>query len=298
MIFIDANSLGFAATAANNLRAGSVETGGVFGFLRSLRSIRQDFAGPIYILWDGQSWRHDVFPEYKANRKANSKLVAIKDSWKPQRKLLAKILTTLPVTQMSASNMEADDLAAKMTRKATEIGKSVVLVSGDKDWLQLVSDTVAWYDPIRDRRVQIGDFFTFTGYSTPEQFIQAKALTGDAGDNIPGVGGIGDVAAKYILDNYGTVGCMLRAARASRDDFNGLPKKYQDFIDRNDKQHIFYRNLGLVDLSHSAIPPMNDMKVIKGQYDEDRFVDFCGELAFNQIIRDLDSWIRPFLHYK
>ncbi len=67
-----------------------------------------------------------------------------------------------------------------MTKKLAKAGQRVKLITGDKDWLQMVQSGVVWFDPIRDRECNMPNFFEFTGYRTPEQFLDGKALMGDS----------------------------------------------------------------------------------------------------------------------
>jgi DNA polymerase I len=293
MILVDGNSLGFAATAAHDLHAGTVQTGGVWGFLGYLRDIRETFGGKMYVLWDGHSWRYEESPEYKGTRTTNPKLVEIKERWKPQRKLVAKMLATIGVSQLQSMNMEADDLAGRTCEK--QAGRDIALISGDKDWCQLVNEHVTWVDPIRRRRATPSNLKEIVGYDTAWQFIQAKALTGDKSDNIHPVGGLGDKAAEFIFERFGSVQGMLNEAALSREAFNSLPKKYQSFVDDPQKIDSYHRNLRLVWLNHPNLPAAQKPLAIKSTFNRERFCDLCGELAFTQILRDADAWAAPFL---
>lgn len=294
MVIIDLNSLGFAATAANSeLRAGSVHTGGVYGTLQSLREHRTQFAGKMIVTHDGKSWRYDEYPEYKGNRKTNPKLVEIKEKWRPQKKMVAQFLSCMGVQQLLSANMEADDLAARIV--ASQPNRDTVLVTGDGDWKQLISEHVVWFDPIRTRRITHDTFKEYTGYDTTWQFIQAKALTGDQGDNIPGVGGLGPKAAEFIFERFGSVQGMLNEANTNRAAFDGLERKYQAFVDSEEKIEAYRRNLRLVWLNHPGLPAAVKPQIIKGSWDKAKFVEMAQELSFLSILRDVDAWVAPFL---
>lgn len=300
MIIVDLNSVGFAATAANaELRAGSTNTGGVFGTLRTLRDVRTQFNGKMVILHDGRSWRYDEYPEYKGNRKVIPELVALKEKWKPQKKLVAQFLARMNVTQMLSENMEADDLAARIVKSHPD--SDITLVTGDGDWRQLISERVMWFNPIggprtkQIARITHHTFKEYTGYDTPWMFVQAKALTGDQGDNIPGVGGLGDKAAEFIFEKFGSVQGMLNEANTNREAFESLHKKYRSFVDSEEKIEAYRRNLRLVWLNHPGLPAAKKPRIIKGSYDADKFADLCGELAFHDIMRNPDAWMEPFI---
>jgi DNA polymerase-1 len=291
MILVDLNSLGFAATAGKKLTAGLLETGGVFGVIQRLREIREDYAGKMICLHDGRSWRYNEFPEYKGNRALNPKLVILKDRWKLQRPIVARILRTMGVAQVVAGNMEADDLAARICRNTPH---PVTLITGDKDWLQLVDNKTIWVDLTHKRRASVHNFVDIAEFKTSWDFVQAKALTGDAGDNVPGVGGIGPTGAKWILDSYGSVESFLTKVRSDPDEFSRLPKKYRVFAEGAEGEERFNRNLRLVWLNHPAIPEAKDKVWSTPHVQRDKFIDLCGELAFHSILREPDKWLRPF----
>lgn len=291
LIALDLNSLGFAATAGTRLSAGDQPTQGIFGVLNRVRHLRETYTGRMIGLWDGRSWRYGEYPEYKANRKANPKLVELKDEWKCQRPFVAKMLRHIGVDQLSADNMEADDLAARLVRRTND---PVILVSGDKDWTALVNERVAWIDLTHKRECRLGNFEEITGCRNPWEYVQAKALCGDAGDNIPGVGGIGPVAARWIMDNSGSVAGLFNdhMLASSRD----WPKKIMDFCASEEKRHAYARNLRLVWLDHPDIPAAIAPKLVRGALDRDAFIDLAAELSFLGVLSDVDGWLVPFQH--
>ena len=90
------------------------------------------------------------------------------------------------IPQVSALNMEADDLGAILNDKFVARGDSVILLTADKDWLQLVGPKTVWRDFLNSRIVTHKSFAEFTGVETVQQFVEVKVLAGDAGDNVPG----------------------------------------------------------------------------------------------------------------
>ena len=285
MLLVDGNSLGFTATAVNDLKSGSMQTGGVYGFLQTLRAARADFPGQMRVLWDGRSWRYEHYPDYKGNRAKVPALVALKQSWKAQKPYVAKLLTHLGVSQMFASNMEADDLAAKIVYA---VPGSHTLITSDKDWCQLVSDRVTWFDPKYKRFCSPSNLKDIVGYNTVADFIQAKALTGDTSDNIKGVGRIGDGYAGLIFERFGSVEGLL----SHKGEFPNKP--IRDFAESEEKQQKYRDNLKLVKLHPSVIPPSENLVIVKGRKNKEAFSDTCAELAFNKFLRDADEWLDFF----
>lgn len=299
-LLIDGSNMMFAATANKvKLHAGGMETQGVYQFLRKLRPTIKMFSmlKPL-VLWDGVSWRSSVFEEYKASReieepanKHERMMAEVRASLKQQKKYLVNALRSLQVTQIQAFNYEADDLAGLLAKRYAD--KTKVMISGDRDWIQLVDRKCMWYDPINTRRVTPKTFEEFTGVPTPEAFLEYKALHGDAGDDIPGVGGIGDKGAKYLLQKYGSVAKYCNRYIEGDDEARGEHKKFTALVEDPDKIERFKRNLILMDLNAKEIPAPVNLRIDKGEFDEDGFRQICRELAFQSILKSPD-WIEPF----
>ena len=299
-VLIDANAIGFAAHNSAKLKAGDLQTQAVFGFLRTLRAMSvQFFDAKLTVLWDGRSWRKDVYEGYKASRDATVKMAAMRDDYKVQRPYISRAVRALGVTQIMALNLEADDLAAILTKFYAEQSQSVILITGDKDWLQLVRPGVIWHDPIRKWSCNHRIFREFTGYENGEKFLQAKALQGDSSDEIPGVGGIGEKAAAAIIGHYGSVEAMfedLGYADAVPAPLKGWKKKVLTFAaDGSEGRRNFERNMRLMTLLDTSVfPKPENMTVTRTPFDREAFVDVCAELAFTTIIKDVDSWEKRF----
>ncbi|AMB48367.1 5'-3' exonuclease H3TH domain-containing protein [Methylobacterium sp. AMS5] len=322
-LLIDANNIGFAATSTTKLTVGDVEVQGVFGGLRMIRVAlaRYPMLKPI-VLWDGATWRKDAFEEYKENRDKSGSVkpyeiaqMAVRESWRKQKPVLGKALSLLGVPQLTAANLEADDWAGILVRRYRALGQRVVLCSGDKDWLQLVQPGVNWWDPIQDKRITSATFSEKIGYMktqkvkqgaglpdliedvewrgvpSPRAFLECKALQGDAGDNIPGVGGVGEKGAIELVIQFGDVKGFFEAVEIQKVK---VPKKLADFCSEPEKRDRFYRNLRLMDLNHPDIPQPERPRLNKGQFDLEAFEEFCKERVFNSITKDIDRWVEPF----
>lgn len=290
-LIIDGNSLGHAAHNATKLTVGSMQTQAIFGMIKSSRLLAEKYRGwRQLVLWDGSAqWRKDIYPEYKGNRKArDEKQAAHKQAYKDQSPFVRKALQILGLRQILVSNLEADDMAGVLTRTATG---EIVLVSGDQDWLQLVRSNVTWFDPIRDYTVGMGNFTEFTGYFSPREFLEGKALMGDTSDNIPGVGGIGEKGAPEFLAQFKSVAGFL----AQCDDGSFVPKKkaHQNLA-KPEGRAAFDRNLRLMNLLDAPNPERDQMIVIKPAYSEANFRALCEKLAFMSILRDFDNFMTPF----
>lgn len=313
---IDGNSLGFAAQSANKLAVAGQQTQAIYGMVRTIRQIvmMHRVLTPI-VLWDGVSWRKSIYPQYKAHRDKEAvtahekKAKADRDAYKSQKKHIARALRHLGVPQMVALNMEADDLAAILTKRYRAEKKKIILISGDKDWLQLVGPGVSWHDPIRDHRVNQGNFNEFTGLANPRQLVELKCLIGEPGDLGPGsgVGGIGDKSGREILHHFGSINGLLNLWIEGKVDpatgaVEGIDpsewkagKKVREFLDESGPgRDIFARNMRLIDLTTTERPKPHGLKLDKGLFDREAFADLCGEFAFKSILKELDTFLEPF----
>lgn len=298
-IVIDGNNIAYAANATRKLHVGDLETQGIYGFLRAIRAAIASYPmlKPI-VLWDGRSWRYEAFPTYKAKRekapetKSEQLLADNRASMREQKPYIRRGLISLGITQMVALNLEADDLAGLLVRRYQPQGKKILLLSGDKDWIQLVGPGVGWMDPINDIRITASTIEAKLGVKGPRQWLEVKALMGDNSDEIPGVGGIGEKGAKELVLTYGSVTSFLN--QAMDGSLPELPKKFRDFAESPEKQEIFHRNLKLMDLASPEIPAPLGLKVEKGALSIDDFAGLCEELIFRSIMSDLNNWCEPF----
>ncbi len=291
LLIIDGNSLGHAAHNATKLTVGEMQTQAIFGMVKSVKLLAENYPGwNMVVLWDGKAhWRLDLHSEYKGNRKAkDEKQEAHKQAYKDQSPFVRKALQLLGIRQMLVTSLEADDMAGVLTRRATG---NVVLVSGDRDWLQLVRPNVVWFDPIRNYKVGMGNFTEFTGYFSPREFLEGKALMGDTSDNIPGVGGIGEKGAPEFMAQFKSVENFLKQV----DDGSFVPKKkaHQNLASPEGRA-AFDRNLRLMNLLDAPNPNKEDMQVTQPAYSEANFRVLCEKLAFMSILRDFDNFMAGF----
>lgn len=308
-LLIDGNNITHAAQSAKKLTVGNIEVQAIFGFIRTMHKMMRVYPlmKPI-VLWDGASWRKMHAPEYKENREANhtkayEKAQVERKAAKNQIPAIKKGLTLLGIDQVKASNMEADDLAAILGDKFTKRGDRVLLVSGDKDWIQLVTPTMGWFDPIQDRKIfKAADCEGAIKIKVDNfrQFLEIKALMGDIGDNIAGVGGIGEKGAQHFIDVFGSWANFSNMAMDGTwaIAFNEVEPRYrkvfQTLVDDENKRLLFSRNMHLMDLRTPARPAPVNLVVTRGEPDRARFETFCQRLVFLSFLKDLDAWLTVF----
>ena len=184
--------------------AKGVHTGAVYGFLSILFRILDD-EKPDYLLvafdTHAPTFRHKAFADYKGTRHA------MPEELREQVPLMKQVLTAMGVARREQEGIEADDILGTIAQKAEKEGLQVCLVSGDRDLLQIASDTIK----IRIPKTKGGTTVIEEYYAkdvqetlgvTPSEFIQVKALQGDSSDNIPGVPKVGPKTATELIQNY------------------------------------------------------------------------------------------------
>jgi DNA polymerase-1 len=207
LILLDGNSLANRAFYALRLFSTSdgVFTNAVYGFLTMLyKLIDEEKPDYLAVAFDkGKvTFRHAEFAEYKGTRKAAP------DEFKPQLDLLREVLTALNVPWFRVDNFEADDLLGTLSKQASHQGIDTLVVTGDRDALQLIDDniTVVMTKKGISEVVRYDPELLKQEYGLePQQVIDLKALMGDTSDNIPGVPGVGEKTALKLLTDYKTV---------------------------------------------------------------------------------------------
>ena len=176
----------------------------VFGFARLLLKIlREHEPSHIVMVFDapGKTFRDDIFPEYKANREKTP------DDLVSQFPLIDELVEAFDIPILRVPGVEADDVMGTLAVIAEEQNVTPVLVTGDKDMLQCVTDTVQVFDPSKgDDGKWYAPADVKERYGVPPiNVIDVLGLMGDSADNVPGVRGIGEKTAKKLLEKYGTI---------------------------------------------------------------------------------------------
>ncbi|MCV7381564.1 DNA polymerase I [Mycobacterium alsense] len=208
-MLLDGNSLAFRAfyalPAENFKTRGGLTTNAVYGFTAMLINLLRDEA-PTHIAAafdvSRQTFRSERYPEYKANRSSTP------DEFHGQIDITKEVLNALGITVLSEAGFEADDLIATLATQAENQGYRVLVVSGDRDSLQLVSDDVTVLYP----RKGVSELTRFTPEAvvekyglTPKQYPDFAALRGDPSDNLPGIPGVGEKTASKWIAEYGSL---------------------------------------------------------------------------------------------
>ena len=285
--------------------------GGVMGFLRSLffviRKFRPTRCIVIFDGRDGGQLRRSKFPDYKAGRKNRYRLnrfVDVEDVIDEQKSFIYQFrrveqyLHILPITMMSIDYIEADDTIGFIVSDyyRDDKPKQIVIVSSDKDFLQLVDENVKVYRPIEKRLYDLKVMQELFNIS-PRNYLTLRTLKGDVSDNIPGVRGIGHkTLLKYFpeiierdIDSEGIIElCKQRIEEGNRR------KTYQNVISSSEQLTLNWELMQLYDVDIPILKKI-DIKTIM---DED--VDCIDKKLFKKMIYDddlsseikhIDSWI-------
>ncbi len=203
-------------------RSDGTPVNAVLGFTNMLLKLLDDLqATHVAVIFDSarESFRNEIFPEYKANRPDPPEELI------PQFPLVRDATRAFNVECLERPGFEADDLIATYAQRAQADGFDVMIVSSDKDLMQLVSDRVTMFDALKNRKVGPAEVKEKFGVG-PEQVVDVQALAGDSTDNVPGVPGIGVKTAAQLIQAYGDLDSLLERASEIKQ-----PKRRQSLIE-------------------------------------------------------------------
>src|SRR3954471_1832957 len=249
----------------------------VFGFANMLLRLLQEYAGDdIVVVFDasGTSFRNDMYADYKANRDAPP------PELKPQFSLVREAARAFSLPAVEEEGYEADDLIASYARTARAAGEEVLVVSSDKDLMQLVGDGVRMWDPMKQKEIGREEVVERFGVG-PELVRDALALIGDTSDNVPGVPGIGPKTAAQLLQEHGSLEGLLAHADAIKQ-----PKRREALIANAEQARLAYQ---LVGLNASAPLPVPLDGVRRQALDPQRILAFCQENGFRSLAARIEQ---------
>jgi DNA polymerase-1 len=245
--------------------------GAVYGFTKMLLRLLQTHKPDLAVVaYDNHlpTLRKQKFPHYKGNRSKTSDIDL-------QFSVARSASKALGFLNIEAAGYEADDIIATLTGRATEAGYKVVIVSPDKDLMQLVSDTVTMYDSMNEKIITVEEVRKKFGVE-PVQVRDVLALTGDIADNIQGVPRFGVTTAGRLIKEYGTLENLLR-------HIDEIPQKAcRQSLENN--CHVARQAYELVGLYTDA-PIAADFEDMKVLYNRQQVRDFCELHDFQSIIR-------------
>jgi DNA polymerase-1 len=280
LLLLDGHSLAYRAFYALREVEMSTTTGqptnAVFGFTSMLINLlRDENPTHIAVAFDvsRQTFRLEQFPEYKAGRATTP------DDFKGQVTLIREVLDALRICSLAVDNYEADDVIATLATQAAAAGLRVLICTGDRDALQLVTEDVTVLYPKRG----VSDLTRFTPEAveekyglTPAQYPDFAALRGDPSDNLPGIPGVGEKTAAKWVREFGSFDALV----AGVDTVKG---KVGDAL----REHLaaVMRNRRLTELVRTVPLEVSVTELAREQWDRDRVHALFDDLQFT-VLRD------------
>ena len=244
----------------------------VYGFTAMLMKLVDDLQPDhVAVVFDvaRKTFRSDIYPEYKANRSEPPEDLV------PQFALVRAATQALSLPLLEAPGFEADDLIATYARLGEDAGLATLIVSSDKDLMQLVRGDITMLDPMKQRRIGADEVFERFGVA-PEKVIDVQALAGDSTDNVPGVPGIGIKTAAELIQTFGDLDTLLANAETIKQ-----PKRRENLINFAEQARISRQ---LVTLRDDAPMPLELSALSTPRRDMDLLTAFLKEQEFSRLL--------------
>jgi len=264
LVLIDGSSYLYRAFyALPGLTAPSGQpTGAIYGVLMMLHKlIKDERPNLLGIVFDapGKTFRHELFPEYKANRARTPEDLII------QIEPLLAAIENLGLPLIRVNGVEADDVIGTLAKEAEQRGMNTLIATSDKDFTQLVSDKITLLDTMKNRLTDRSGVIEKFGLP-PEQIIDFLTLSGDASDNIPGVPTVGPKTAVKWLQQYSSLAGVIEHA----EEISG---KVGEALRESIPRLNLYQQLATIDCSLELDRTVDDL-VIRESKDDELFAQF------------------------
>lgn len=284
IVIIDGNSLinrAYYAMQRPMITKEGIYTQGIYGFVNMLTKIRNDYEpGYMAVAFDlkAPTFRHLEYKEYKAGRKKMPPELAM------QMPLMKDVLKAMNIKILEEEGFEADDIIGTVAREAEAAGLEPLIITGDKDELQLATDVtkvlitrkgISQFD-LFDRQAMI-DKYGFT----PEQFIDFKGLMGDQSDNIPGIPGVGEKTAQKLIIEFGSMDNII----SNTEKISA--KKLREKIEENIQLALMSKRLATINVYVPLELNFEELKL--GEPDMDALIEIYTKLEFNSFLKKMSS---------
>jgi DNA polymerase I len=266
-------------------KSDGLPTGAVSGFCSMLFKLLEESRSddsihkPTHfaVIFDSarKNFRNDIYSEYKANR------TEAPDDLAPQFEYIRKSVKAFNLPSIELLNYEADDLIATYAKQITNAGAKVTVISSDKDLMQLVSDKIRLYDPMKSKVIGAKEVLEKFGVK-PSQVIDVQSLAGDSSDNVPGVPGIGVKTAAELINKYKNLDTLLK--KASEIPQN---KRRETLLENKDKALLSRKLVTLKD----DVPIKDDpSSFILKDVNKENLFNFLREMEFNRLLSQAISF--------
>lgn len=285
LFLLDAYALifrGYYAFIKNpRINSKGMDTSAIMGFMNSLMDvIKREKPDHLAVAFDngGSQLRNDIFPEYKAHRDATPEAIKIAIPY------IQDLLKAMHIPIIEVKGYEADDLIGTIAKQAEKQNYKVFMVTPDKDFAQLVSENIFMYKPAR-----MGNGIEIWGVpevlekfeiERPDQVIDFLGMMGDTADNIPGLPGVGEVTAKKLLKEFGTMENLL----ANTDKLKG---KMKENIEANAAKGLLSKTLATILLDCPVVFDETDYEL--STPDVEKTDALFNELEFRRMAEQFDA---------
>ncbi|HWR93620.1 MAG TPA: DNA polymerase I, partial [Flavobacterium sp.] len=285
LFLLDAYALifrGYYAFIKNpRINSKGMDTSAIMGFMNSLLDvIKREKPDHLAVAFDkgGSDMRNEIFPEYKAHRDETPDAIKIAVPY------IQELLKAMHIPIIEVAGFEADDLIGTIAKQAEKQNYKVFMVTPDKDFAQLVSENIFMYKPAR-----MGNGIEIWGIPEvlekfeiehPEQVIDFLGMMGDVADNIPGLPGVGEVTAKKLLKEFGSMENLL-------DNTDKLKGAMKDKIEANKDKGILSKQLARIMLDCPVT--FNETDYELSTPDIDKTDAIFNELEFRRMSEQFDA---------
>jgi len=276
LFLIDGNSILYRSYYAirNLSNSKGFATNAIYGFVQTIRKIiKEENARYIGIVFDakGPTFRHEIYPEYKAHRKP------MPDDLVPQLPVLKKLLNALHIKVLEKQGYEGDDLIGTLAKKSCKENIQTIIVTNDKDLYQLVNDSVVIYNVAKESYFDKKSIEESLGVP-PSKVKDLLALWGDASDNIPGVKGVGAKTAKKLLKTHGSIDNIIQHPEKIKNP------RIKENIKKSKADIDISRQLVSLDTELPIEFNLNEFTIKEPDYDQ--LIPLLQELEFSKLLSD------------
>ncbi len=262
-------------------KSDGLPVGAVSGFCNMLYKLLTDMRDEhdpthLAVIFDysATTFRNEIYPEYKANRPEPP------EDLRPQFPLVRDATRAFNVPCIEMEGFEADDLIATYARQVEADGGEAVIISSDKDLMQLVTDNVSMFDTMKNKHIGPGEVVEKFGLG-PEHVIDIQALAGDSTDNVPGVPGIGVKTAAQLIEEYGDLETLLEKADGIKQK-----KRRENLIEFAGQARV---SKELVTLK-TDVPVTDEIaEFAMRDIDPEMLVEFLKEMEFSTLTRRVEN---------
>ena len=252
-------------------------TNALYGFINMLQKVVKD-EKPDYlcVAFDSKekTFRHDIYSDYKANRDAPPEDLA------KQFPYFEPLVDAFNISSIRIPGYEADDIIGTLALKGSKAGFRVVIVSGDKDMMQLVGPKVQMLDTMKNKWIGVNEVKEKFGVP-PEKVIEVMGLMGDSSDHIPGVKGVGPKTATQLIQKYGSIEELYK----SIDEIE--KKKLKEKLIQDKERALLSRKLVTIDTAMKLECSLDDLKVRPSKHEDLR--KLFSEFEFSSMLAGLEG---------